>query len=318
MSPEEPEDRVGPFRRAAVEARDEALQGVGVLRHSPRWLRASSWLLIVVAVGTTSVVCCARVNEYARGPAVVSAVGKRAIVSPVAGSVEAVGASAGTLVTRGQLLVQLFAEAERAEVHRLEAEFETQLARSLLDRADRSAREALIGLRTKLEAAKAALEARTIRAPRAGLLSDVRARVGEWVPVGAPVATLLDGDSSYRIVALLPGAARAELKPGMALRVELSGYPYAYQTVRVTGVGAQVLGPAEAKRLLGAETGDALRIEGPVTAVVAEVADPSFEVDQRTLELHDGMPANASVAVRQVRLVVLLFPWLRTLGARLR
>lgn len=309
------EPRVGPFRKAALDAREQAIQEVGVLRYAPGWLTAAYWVLLLCVVGLVSVASCARVNEYARGPAVVTATSKLAVVTQTAGSVEEVFVRGGATVVKGQALVQLSAEPERAEFTRLEAEYETQLARSLLDRSDRQAREAVVALRTQLEAARAKLLLRTVRAPRSGRVGDVRARAGEPVAAGAPVVTMLDERPNFQVVALLPGSARAELRAGMPLRLEVSGYPYAYQTVRVVEVGPQVIGPAEARRLLGAEAGDAVTISGPVTPVVAELTDRSFHVDTRTLEFHDGMPAQAAVPVRQVRLAVLLLPWLRGLFA---
>ncbi len=81
--------------------------------------------------------------------------------------------------------------------------------------------------------------------------------------------------------------------------------------VRVVDVSQQVIGPSEARRFLGPDVADSVLVEGPVTLVQAEIDGTSFMIDGRELGYHDGMPAMAEVPVRQVRMVVLMAPWLR-------
>ena len=309
---DQPEQRHGIYRLEAVEeARAPKRKYGDVLAIAPLWLHAAYWVVAAFFVAVFIIAAFARVNEYSRGPAIVAASSKTVITTRSAGQVAAVLVTPGQLVQDGQVLLRLNDEQESAELARLENEFDQQLARSLLERSDKVARETLIGLRAQRDLARAKLAERSIRAPKAGRVSDVRARAGQYVATGVPIISLLELEPRFRVMALLPGASLPEVKPGMPLRLELVGYSYAYQTVRVVDVSQQVIGPSEARRFLGPDVADSVLVEGPVTLVQAEIDGTSFMVDGRELGFHDGMPAMAEVPVRQVRLVVLLAPWLR-------
>jgi len=309
---DQPEQRHGIYRLEAIEeARAPKRKYGDVLAIAPLWLHAAYWVVAAFFITVFIIAAFARVNEYSRGPAIIAASSKTVITTRSAGQVGAVLVTPGQLVQNGQVLLRLNDEQESAELARLESEFDQQLARSLLERSDRVARETLIGLRAQRDLARARLAERSIRAPKAGRVSDVRARAGQYVAAGVPIISLLELEPRFRVMALLPGASLPEVRPGMPLRLELVGYSYAYQTVRVVDVSQQVIGPSEARRFLGPDVADSVLVEGPVTLVQAEIDGTSFMIDGRELGFHDGMPAMAEVPVRQVRLVVLLAPWLR-------
>lgn len=309
-----PDQRHGIYRLEAVEeARAPKRKYGDVLQISPLWLHASYWVVAAFLVTSIVVGAFARVNEYSRGPAIIAASSKTVITTRSAGQVAQVMVAPGQLVREGEVLLRLNDEEESAELARLQNEFDQQLARSLLERGDKVAKETLVGLRAQRDLARAKLLERSIRASKAGRVSDVRAREGQYVAAGVPIISLLELEPRFRVMALLPGASLPEVKPGMPLRVELTGYSYAYQTVRVVDVSQQVIGPSEARRFLGSDVADSVLVEGPVTLVQGEIEGTSFTVDGRELGFHDGMPAMAEVPVRQVRLVVLLAPWVRRL-----
>ena len=311
---DEPDQRHGIYRLEAVEeARAPKRKYGDVLQIAPLWLHASYWVVTAFFITVVIVAAFARVNEYSRGPAIIAASSKTVVTTRSAGQVAAVLVAPGQLVNEGQVMLRLNDEQEVAELARLDGEFDQQLARSLLERSDRVSRETLIGLRAQRDLARAKLLERSIRATKAGRVSDVRAREGQYVAAGVPIISLLELEPKFRVMALLPGSSRPEVQPGMPLRVELVGYSYAYQTVRVVDVSQQVIGPAEARRFLGPDVSDSVLVEGPVTLVQGEIEGTSFTVDGRELGFHDGMPAMAEVPVRQVRLVVLLAPWLRSI-----
>jgi hypothetical protein len=94
----------------------------------------------------------------------------------------------------------------------------------------------------------------------------------------------------------------------MPLRVELAGHPGTSRWIEVTEVGDAVLGPAEVRRLLGPQVGDAVPIDGPVVVVRAELPADAFEARGRALAVHDGMAARAEVPLETERVVYALFP----------
>ncbi len=309
-----PDKRHGIYRLEAVQESRAPKRKYGeVLQVAPLWLHAAYWVVAAFFITVVIMGLFARVNEYSRGPAIIAASSKTVITTRAAGQVAEVMVTPGQLVQEGQVLLRLNDEQEAADLSRLQGEFDQQLARSLLERSDRSAREALVGLRAQRDLARAKLLDRSIRAPKTGRVSDVRARPGQYMAAGLPIISLLELEPKFRVMALLPGTSRPEVQPGMPLRLELLGYSYAYQTVRVVDVSQQVIGPSEARRFLGPDVADSVLVEGPVTLVQADIEGTSFVVDGRELGYHDGMPAMAEVPVRQVRLVVLLAPWLRRL-----
>jgi membrane fusion protein, multidrug efflux system len=114
-------------------------------------------------------------------------------------------------------------------------------------------------------------------------------------------------------VALLPGHYLPQLRPGMRMRLELPGHPYVYQWLVLDSAAAEVIGPAEARRLLGPVAGDAVPLEGPLAVVTAPLSSPTFEVAGQTYAFRDGMPSRAEVRVRSERLLFALLPALKSL-----
>jgi len=72
-----------------------------------------------------------------------------------------------------------------------------------------------------------------------------------------------------------------------------------------------VLGPTEARRLLGPALGDSLPLTGPVVLLRARLPAEGFRAKRRTLDYHDGMVGRAEVRLGSERLLFLLVPALR-------
>ena len=99
----------------------------------------------------------------------------------------------------------------------------------------------------------------------------------------------------------------------MPLRLELDGYRYQYRALTIDQVGEEVVGPAEVKRYLGPDIGDAVAVSGPVVLVQAHLPSATFTMDGRALRYHDGMSGRADARVRSERIVLALVPGLRAL-----
>jgi multidrug resistance efflux pump len=153
-----------------------------------------------------------------------------------------------------------------------------------------------------------------VRAPAAGVVSDMRVRVGQHISPGQSLLSIARGQSHQpEVVAFLPGEFRPMLKPGMDLRLELQGYRYAYQHVKLMEVGDEVMGPAEARRTLGEGLADAVEVPGPVVRVAARLSSETFEAEGKVRRYHDGMQGRAEVSVRSERVLVALIPALKAL-----
>jgi HlyD family secretion protein len=98
-------------------------------------------------------------------------------------------------------------------------------ARTEHRRSDARRREMAASRRTaeaRLDQARWQLTHKSVIAPAAGLVDDTFYRVGEWVPAGAPVVSILPPQN--RVVRFfVPEARLAALRPGQAIEVRRDG-----------------------------------------------------------------------------------------------
>jgi membrane fusion protein (multidrug efflux system) len=198
-----------------------------------------------------------------------------------------------------------------AELDRLDQEFELQLMKTLANPADEAARQSLTSLRAARELARARLEEKLIRASDAGVVSDVRIRPGQSLAAGDPVLSIVTASSDLRVVAILPGQYRPRLRPGMKLRIEMTGYHYAYRELTIETIGDEVVGPNEIRRTLGPELGDTLPLSGPVVLVIARLPSRTFVAQGREYAYFEGMQGRAEARVGSESIAAALVPGLK-------
>jgi membrane fusion protein (multidrug efflux system) len=302
------------FRVEAIDALHAGLDSEGdVVRLSPAWLEWTYRLLAFVLVVAVAYGLIGSITEYASGPAVVRVDGAAHVTTPTAGVVVAVAVRPGQRVTKGQLMVRLYDGQETAALNRLQREFDLQLARVLRDPNDQAARQSLTALRADVEQATAQRSARLVRAPQAGIVSDVRVRNGQLLSPGEPVCAIVGDSARFHVDVLLPGQYRPLLHQGMSLRIELIGFEYSYQDLVIESVDDEVVGPNEARRYLGPELADSLVLTGPVVIVRARLPRPEFTSRDHQFRLFGGIPARGDVRVRTNPILVALIPALRAL-----
>jgi membrane fusion protein (multidrug efflux system) len=299
------------FREEALKYHTEYRAEGNLLRMSPRWTRwAYALLLGVLSVGAVYAIL-GTVYEYASGPAVVRIEGRSDLTAKVSGTVSDVLVHPGQKVRQGDLLVRFYLAQEGAELDRIQREFELQLVKVLRDPSDQGARSALISLRAQRELAQAHLDERSMRAPHDGVVSDIRTRPGQHLNPGDLVATMVASEARCSVLAILPGQYRPLLKPGMSLRLELTGFKYAYREVTIDAIGDEVVGPGEVKRFLGQDLADAVPVQGPVVLVQAHLPTVTFLANNRQYNYYDGMPGTAEARVRAESILVTLVPGLK-------
>jgi membrane fusion protein (multidrug efflux system) len=302
----------GLFRSQAVQALAEGNAASGELIHlSPGWLRTAYWLLAAAVAGSLSFSAFAFVGEYASGAAVVRVDGRTDLTATASGTVEKVLVQPGQHVAAGQLLVRFNVASESAELERLQMELDGTLIKLLRDPSDQAARQALTSLRAQKELAAARVKQRLVRAPHAGIVSDLRIRRGQLLQAGDLVLSLNGQDTRFHVVALLPGQYRPLLHPGMPLRLRLNGFPRAIALTTIDSVGDEVVGPAEARRYLGPDVADSLTLNGPIVLVKGTLAGTSFACDGKRFNFYDGLTGNAEARVRAQRVLAVLVPGLR-------
>ncbi|MBN9683456.1 MULTISPECIES: HlyD family efflux transporter periplasmic adaptor subunit [unclassified Corallococcus] len=307
--------RPSPYRKEALEYRERAHaeSGGDLLRISPAWTRWAYWVLVGALACSLLFFCVGTLFEYAAGPALIRVEGKTDLTVAFSGVVLTVDVQPGQRVVAGEPLVHFASEQEQGTLARISREFELQLVRYLRDPSDEGARQALTGLRAERELAQARLEERTLRAPHAGVVGDLRLQPGQYIPSGTRALSLLGDDATVVVLGFLPGQYRPLLVPGMDLRLELQGFAYEYRDLVIESVGDQIIGPGEARRYLGSELGDAIPLEGALVLVRARLPLRTFVREGRTFNYYDGMPARAEARVKSESILLTLVPGLKEL-----
>jgi GAF domain/HlyD family secretion protein len=316
LPPPRPEEVLGDdalFRREALERYQSLDEPNDPLRISPAWTRWTYWTLLAVLAASLVFATVAHIKEYASGIGVVWLGTRDDVTAESGGTVTSVDVTPGERVRAGQPLIRLHQAQEAAELARLDQEFDLQLLNRLRDPSDTGAEQALIGLRTQRQLASTRLGERILRAPSAGVASDVRVRPGQYLNAGELVLSIVRDQDRPTVVVLLPGEFRPQVRRGMPIRFEIAGYRYAYQKLTVESVGEEVVGPSEAKRYLGAEIGDTVQLTGPVVILKAALPRSTFTAEGHTYRFHNGMHGNAEVEVRSEKILVTLVPGLKAI-----
>jgi biotin carboxyl carrier protein len=302
------------FRAEALSHHHEGdHRGGDVLRLSPEWIPAAYRLLLVVVAAAAAYGTFGTLTEYATGPAVVRVEGRTHVTAPAASTVATVDIQAGQRVAAGAVLVTVHLADRAAELERLNREFDLQMIKFLRDPADQAARSSLTTLRAERQLAQTRLEEQWIKAPHAGLVSDIRIRPGQHLTPGDPVLSLLGDDMRWVVIAMLPGHARPLLRPGTQMRLELTGYRYAYRDVAIQSVGDEIVGPAEVRHYLGQEIADAVPVTGPAVLVKAQLSSSTFQADGRSLSYYEGMLGTVDARLRRQPILLSIIPALKSL-----
>jgi membrane fusion protein (multidrug efflux system) len=115
------------------------------------------------------------------------------------------------------------------------------------------------------------------------------------------------------VVAFVPASDAPQIQVGMPLRLELTGYAYAYLELKVARFAKEATGARAVSRQIGPQLEDAIA-PGPATVLVeADLPGDHFEVDGRRYPFREGMPARAEIRLRSEPILFVLVPWLRTL-----
>jgi biotin carboxyl carrier protein len=268
-------------------------------------------LILAALAAALAFTVVGKITEYASGPAVVRLEGRTMLTASQPAQVARLLVMPGDSVREGDPLVQFNAFEESAELAAASREFDDQLRKLLQSPDELSAREALVTLRARRDLAEKRLAQRSLRAPRAGMVGDVRVREGQQLEPGTSIVEIIDQSSAAHVTALLPGRYRPYLAAGKQLRFELDGFVRRSQLLTITRVGEQIVGPAEAGRYLGRDVADALSVSGPVVLVEAGLPRASFEANGQKFAYAHGMLGKAESAVQSERIAYVFIPALK-------
>lgn len=304
------------FRAEALAHHEGSGDELGdVIRFEPKWSRIAASVVGLGVLAFFLFIALIGVDDYASGPIVIRVEGRRMVTASTMTSVEAVLVQPGARVEANQELLRLKSDEEKSEVARAEKDFDNQMLRILRDPNDQMAKEALATLRAKRDMARNAVDARVVRAPVTGLVSDIRVVVGQHVNMGdVLLAVTAPGEAKISAIAMVPANFRPMLQHGSKMRFELEGFKFDYTDVEVEEVSAEAIGSREVQRLLGQDKGDSVAIDtGAHVLVTAKIPTASFSSEGQSYAFFDGLTGNAEIRVRREPILVMLVPALRSL-----
>ena len=172
------------------------------------------------------------------------------VTSEISGLVRTLHFASGDVVQAGQLLVQLNADADIAQLHALEAAAELaetvyerdkkQLAIQAVSQATVDADSADLKSKKALAAQQAALiDKKSIRAPFAGKLGITTVNPGQYINPGDKIVTLQTLDPIY-IDFYLPQQEFSRIAINQKLSVSADGYPGQSFSGRITAINPRV------------------------------------------------------------------------------
>ena len=297
----------GLFRGQALENHRTSRKDGALLELSPRWIKVVYPVVLLSLLGAFGYGYFAKVDQFSTGDAVIKIEGTD-VTARAGGTVANAHAVSGQKVKKGDLIVQLHADSEDADLIEIDKSYEQQLTTFLFDPSNDVAREELARITARKQKAEKMLGDRAIRAPRDGYLGDLRVESGRRLEAGDFVFSISEKDSTAEIVAFLPGTDLPRLKVGMEIQLKLLSFQTTNERVKITSVGKEVIGRREAQAYLGTKNGDTLAVKGPVVMVKAKLSSRTFMTRDGEFTFSDGQPLKAEVSVKRRRVLVALVP----------
>lgn len=304
------------FRQEALEYKARSPTVPGILEVP---VRPSIWLYRLLALlGVTSamVLATVRVSSEVSAPAIIRATRHNAVRPSKAGIVESILFKTGDWIRAGDPIITLEADDTRHQLLLNDAELRGVAASMLLRPRDRVSQETLVRLTTENAELKRSIESSILRAPNDGILTDLRAQVGQSVSTGESLASISVADSPFEVLAFIPGSSRPEVAVGQSMVLSLGATERKYRELTVSQVDDRAIGPADARRFLGNEVGDTVNISGSVFIVRAVLTQEG--VSAANDGYFDGMPARVTIRPLPQRALFVLFPALSALFGEAR
>lgn len=281
----------------------------GVLVHlSPGWVRRTYPFLLCAILVALVFTAFIKVPTYSTGQAVMVIDGTP-VTSGVQGNVAELFVKPKQKVKKGSLILKFSSRSERDELEAAQQEEDAFTASYLFDQTDLENKKALIAAAQKVEATKKRIELKTVRAPRDGVVSDIRARLGENMSPGEAIVTILPEDADVTVVTFLNATDRPRLHKGMKMKVNLAGYTKSPETAEIVEVGNDAIAPEAVQKYLGTTLAGSVKLaHGSYVLVKAKMPTRTFESQKQTLYYHHGMQAKVDVLINEKPFLVTLIP----------
>ena len=307
-------DKGSLYRGEALEAHRTRGQEGTLVHLSPAWVKRAYPLLIITLVVAIVFTVFIRVPTYSSGTAVIVFEGSTSVTATASGTVEKVVVHANEAVKKGDPLVRLSSPDELAALAAAEAEWRDTEIQFLFDQSDPQIAKALASAATNRAHTLARVEARTIRAPRDGVVTNVHVKEGAAVQLGGYVLQITDENSEIEVLAFLPGKDGPRIRSHMPLQLDLDGYKKARAIGAITHVQPDAVSGTEAAKLGGDMLVDSIAKDLaalPSTtwiAVRARLPSRTFNTEHSTYHYHHGMHAQVDVKLQSKPFLITLLP----------
>jgi membrane fusion protein (multidrug efflux system) len=304
-------DKGSLYRGEALEAHRNRGQEGMLVQLSPTWVKRAYPILCVTLLLGVLFATFVKVPTYSAGTAVIVFEGSMSVTAGASGTVEKIFVKENEAVKKGDPLLRLNSPDEAAQLTQSETEWHDTQVQFLFDQTDEQARKALMSAATARDHALARVEARTVRAPRDGVVTNLHIKEGAGVQLGSYVMQITDENSEIEALAFLPGKDLPRIREKMALQLELEGYTKARAIATITHVQADAISATEAAKLAGDMLAESVAKDlqtGTWIAVRARMPSRTFKTEHSTFNYHHGMHAKVEVKVQSKPFLVTLLP----------
>ena len=309
-------DKGSLYRGEALEAHRTRGQEGQLVHLSPVWVKRAYPLLVATLLIAVAFAVFIKVPTYSTGTAVVVFEGSTSVTATANGTVEKVFVKENEAVKKGDPLVQLNSPEEASQLVASETEWRDLQVQFLFDQTDEQIRKSLVSAATNRDHSLARIDARTIRAPRDGVVTNLHVKEGIAIQLGGYVMQITDENSEIEVLAFLPSKDSPRIRETMGLQLELDGYTKARVIGAITHVQPDAVSGTEAAKLGGDMLADSIARElgaGTITTtswitVRARLPERTFKTEHNTYHYHHGMHAKVEVKILSKPFLVTLLP----------
>jgi membrane fusion protein (multidrug efflux system) len=311
-------DKGSLYRGEALEAHRNRGHEGQLIHLTPGWVRRAYPMLVLAILIALGFAIFVKVPTYSTGTAVVMFEGSTSVTATIGGTVDKVFVQENEPVKKGDPLVRLNSPEEAAALTAAETEWRDQQIQFLFDPTDDQARKAMKSAATSRDQQLARLEARTIRAPRDGVVTNLHVKEGIAVASGGYILQITDENSEIEVLAFLPSKDSPRIREKMELQLALDGYTKARVKGTITHVQSDAVSGSEAAKLGGDMLAESIARELQATTQTttwttarARLPERTFKAEHNTYHYHHGMHAKVEVKIQSKPFIVTLLPGLQ-------
>jgi multidrug resistance efflux pump len=304
-------DKGSLYRGEALEAHRTRGQEGTLVHLSPAWVKRAYPLLLITMIIAIVFAVFVKVPTYSSGTAVIVFEGSTSVTATAGGTVDKVFVKENEAVKKGDPLLRLNSPEETSQLAASETEWRDTQIQFLFDQTDPQISKALVSAATARDHALARVEARTVRAPRDGVVTNLHVKEGLAVQLGGYVMQITDENSEIEVLAFLPGRDGPRIRGKMGLQLELDGYTKARAIASINHVQPDAVSGTEAAKLGGDMLAESIAKElqaGTWISVRARLPTRTFKTEHNTYHYHHGMHAKIEVKIQSKPFLVTLLP----------